>query len=135
MTIGSSKLEAVCLGEQLRVKCSTNGSTLSWKLLVPHSSEATTKLIFATDPDNATDLKVLGGIPFQFSKTLNLSLMSAVVVNGANVTSDLNGTMLNCTCETEELMTTTVLLIGNGIILIYMYMIMVSIWGISNYQF
>ena len=112
---GSSNSEAVCLGNQLTIRCSKNGSTLSWKIIIPPYSEASTKLVFATDPNNATDVKVLGGIPFEFSKTLNLSLMSAVVVDGTHVTTDLNGTMLNCTRESEGLMTTTILVIGNGI--------------------
>ena len=123
---GSSNSEAVCSGQQLIVKCSTNGSTISWKLFVPHSSKGTTKLIYATAPDNATDLKIVGGIPFQFSKTLNLSLISTIVVNGDNVTTDLDGTVLNCTRKSEGLMTTTIFVIGNGI----HYMITVSIRGI-----
>ena len=91
-----SRSEAVCSGEQLEVTCRTNGSALFWRVVVPHFSEGTTKSIFATDPDNATEVVFLGGIPFQFTKTLNSSLMSAVVVSGSNVTSDLNGMMINC---------------------------------------
>ena len=70
-------------------------------------------LTFKTDPDNDTQVVLLGGIPFQFSKTLiNLSLMSAIVVNGSYVTSDLDGTMVSCTTASEGLMTRTILVIG-----------------------
>ena len=112
---GSPNSEAVCFGEELTVVCHTNDSAISWSVLVPYFSEATTKAIFATDPDNVSETVLIGGIPFQFSKTLNLELMSTVVVDGANVTSKLDGTVVNCTVADEELMTTTILVIGNGI--------------------
>ena len=114
---GSTYSKTVCSGKQLEVTCQTNGSVLSWSIHVPQFSEGTNKAIFETDPDNVTEVVFLGGIPFQFTKTvtLNSPLMSAVVVDGVNVTSYLNGTMVNCTGVNQTLMSTTILVIGNGI--------------------
>ena len=96
--------------------CHTNGSVLDWSVIVPQFVEGTTRRIYATAPDNTTELVYIGGVPFQFSKTswTNLSLMSAVVVDGANVTSELNGTIVKCTRPSEPVITTTILVIGNG---------------------
>ena len=127
--------ETVCSGEQLTVTCHTNGSAISWTVLVPYFSEGTTKNIFATDPDNVSETVLIGGIPFQFSKMLNSLLMSAVVVDAANVASDLNGTIVNCTIASDVMVTTTILVIGNGMVFVIILATMFCLVNSLNHTF
>ena len=87
----------VCEGEEFHQTCSTNGSTVVWRITIPASNNIRHSIFVSQsrpqpDPPNFTD----NGVHFEISKSSNSShaIVSTVLIR--NVTTYLNGTTVNC---------------------------------------
>ena len=97
------------------VTCQTNETIIIWEAFVPLLSDWLRRLIVAVEPDGI-EVAVVGGIPFQLFKISTSPLVSNLIVNSSHVTIDLNGTVINCTKGREEVISTTILIIGNSML-------------------
>lgn len=112
ISLSTPGIVSVCPGENLHFICSTNQSFIEWNITVvqPASGlQSRTKLVSDISP---LPMLIVNGIIF--SITRNSSLRShrlTSTLSVANVTADLNGTIVKCTAMEIDSLLTTVLII------------------------
>ena len=115
VSLSTPGIVSVCPGENLHFMCSTNWSFIEWNITVVQSRlQSRTKLVSDISP---LPMLIVNGIIF--SITRNSSLRShrwTSTLSVANVTADLNGTIVKCTAiehstlEIDSLLTTVLII-------------------------
>ena len=104
----------MCPGDQLNLTCLTapNGTLLQWSVDIPGRPAPELRFI-STDGNTirVTPLTV-GQTLFQFLRTSTLPLTSLMVID--NVSSDVNGTRVECSDGGRLVSTDIIKVIGNG---------------------
>ena len=106
----------MCLGGRLELTCSTNASLMQWSVTVPrYELTETRRLQYSGTARRATSI-IIGSITFNISRTLDesmaLPLISTIITN--SVTTDINGTLVNCSeLGTNTQLTTRIHIIGS----------------------
>ena len=114
----------ICEGELLELTCLTNTTFLGWKTLLPLEQGRThsyLRYIFAMDETEQASSYNVNSTSFNASRISSkdeLPLVSRIVINP--VTTDLNGTEVNCTVQIDDAMnnanftpaTTTIYVLG-----------------------
>ena len=104
--------ELVCLGGELTLNCSTNGTVLQWEISIPHHPPEFR--FITTDPFNGvTPLNATNVARFYFTRTSISPLTSMILITNVNI--GLNGIRVECPGDGGEVMETTVFnVIENG---------------------
>jgi hypothetical protein len=105
--------EPVCLGGELTLNCSTNGTLLLWEVAIPHR---TPELRFIITVPNTTvnPFNPPNVAQFYFMKTSISPLVSMILIE--NVSIGLNGTRVEYSAGGEVIEATVLTVIENGIV-------------------
>ena len=121
MELSSSGAVLMCMGEQLTFICTTDREFIEWNVTVLHLEERSSRTRLVLTQTLVTRPLVINMMIFDITRISiigSLSLISTLTV--ANVTTDVNGTEMNCTDIGNSLAETsssvaTVYVIPNGI--------------------
>ena len=107
----------VCLGDQLRLTCSTNDSALQWNLFPPGHGvdDSNFNVIVSVGSSSGTvspSEHVLNNNSFRFSITSLSPLESLMLVD--NVSANVNGTRVGCQSSSNGESITNIVIIENG---------------------
>ena len=119
--IASSESAFVCLGDQLRLTCSTNDSALQWTLLplgVLGDDYGFNVIVLAPHSVSPSEL-VVNNNTFRFSISSNSPLKSLMLVD--NVSANVNGTRVECQSSSNGQSMTNIIVIENGNIIFIKY--------------
>ena len=108
----STRTEIVCIGDQLTLTCSTDGTSLQWGVSNPRIVETGigTQPISSTGPERLGPFVTSLGV-FTFYRTSISPLKSMLEI--VNITADLNDTRVDCE-HAEGMSTTVITVIQNG---------------------
>ena len=114
--IASSDSAFVCLGDQLRLTCSTNDSALQWTLIPPGVDDSGFNVI-VLGPDGVSPSELVqNDNTFHFSITSLSPLESLMLVD--NVSANVNGTRVDCRSSSNGESITNIIVIEDGNIII-----------------
>ena len=94
--LSPSGVALVCPGEQLTFVCSTNRSFVQWNVTVFRSGQSIsrTRLVPSVGAPFTSSV-VVDMVPFHITRVGSLPLTTTLTIT--NVSTDLNGTRVNCT--------------------------------------
>ena len=109
--LGTSKTASVCIGDQLTLTCSTNGTSLEWSVPNPHmDTRVGMRQLTSTGRERLGPFVTSQGV-FTFSRTSLSPLIT--VLDIVNTTAILESTTVSCE-RTEGMSTTVINAIENG---------------------
>ena len=109
----------MCPGGQLNLTClgGPDETLLTWSLIFPSSSNPDVRFISSRGTaESARSTFTLGQTVFQFSRTSTSPLISLIIIE--NMTSELNGTRVNCSDSNIMILTTVINIYGNGRVIV-----------------
>ena len=109
---------SVCIGDQLKLTCSTNGNSLQWDISNPRIMETGVgdQPMSSTGPERFGPFVTSLGV-FTFSRTSMSPLITVLEID--NITADLNETRVDC-AHAEGMSTTVIIVIHNGNLIKYL---------------
>ena len=107
---------SVCHGDQLNLSCHTtpNVTLLQWTLSIPDRPGPDIRFLSSSGSTQNVLPLIVGQTVFQFLRISVSPLKSTLVIN--NVSTSLNGTRVECSYNSEVMETTTISVIGNGML-------------------
>ena len=105
---------SACHGDQLTLTCHTtpNMTLLQWTLTIPDRPAPDIRFLSSSGSTQNVLPLIVGQTVFQFLRISISPLISTMVIN--NVSTNVNGTRVECSYSGEVMETTTINVIGNG---------------------